>query len=945
MRYYSFSMIGNEEYIKEHTTIRLSDYCYDNPIGAVNSFVQKNTDNDMAFFIYRVDDDISRAAFAYDEQKTTLQEVYDTICDLLKKHFEVIVSVSDPSEITMLNYLDKFLEGKRHECIVGASHRVIDSSKLWAYYLEAEGDRALPFEMDERIASDDVSVPAIFDKGFHDEVANIAAHKLKVPEDTNMAQYIISGNSLAAEYQMAEVLVRNLYNANRLTSRRIAFVSDLKPRFFEHNDFLDKIVENNYGGTVVIDLTERFGYSPSSYVEAGKFIAKLFRRHCNHCLFIFTYNMKHAGYSYYLLPDIARTVVTVPLKEGKGSRKAALGYLKSLIKESEHSKDLKYAAEFMKLYDGKQFTQSEVIEAFERFGPWCINKRMSGVYDFDVDGRFDLDREGDTGSYMDKLNNLIGLDIVKTQINNIIASDLVEKERMKHSGSEYQPMSSHMIFGGNPGSAKTTVAEIFAGIAREKGVLSSGTFVVRGGMDLDGAFCVPAIREAFTAAKGGVLFIDEAYSMKCDTAIATLIQEMENQRDNVIVILAGYNGRMRDFLERNEGLKSRIPHWVDFPDYTTDELTQIFRYMMNERHVTATEDAVSAATLIFDRMRLIDDFGNGRFVRNLLDRAIMNQSGRLMAEYGESSAIPADKLYQIIREDISGLDEGLRDVRPEGVAKAELDSMIGLTSAKEVIAKAIAKFKLDKLCMDRGIPRSRGSMHMVFTGNPGTAKTTVARLCAEIFNDEKILSTGNFVEAGRADLVGVHVGETAVLVKRKFREAQGGVLFIDEAYSLCDSLEGGYGDEAINTIVQEMENHREDVVVIFAGYPKPMKDFLERNPGMKSRIAFYVGFDDYSTDELCDITRLMLSKKCMTITDDAMEKLRRMYDIARISDDYGNGRYVRKLLEEAEMNLANRIIGLPESELTPEVIATINASDIPEFKPEKRAEFRIGFAC
>ena len=123
-----------------------------------------------------------------------------------------------------------------------------------------------------------------------------------------------------------------------------------------------------------------------------------------------------------------------------------------------------------------------------------------------------------------------------------------------------------------------------------------------------------------------------------------------------------------------------------------------------------------------------------------------------------------------------------------------------------------------------------------------------------------------------------------------------------------------------------------------------VKKFLERNPGMRSRIAFYVGFEDYSTDELCEITHLMLSKKNMAITEDAMDKLRRMYDVARINQDYGNGRYVRKLLEEAEMNLANRVISLPEDELTSEAISTINASDIPEFKLEKRAEFRIGFA-
>ena len=150
---------------------------------------------------------------------------------------------------------------------------------------------------------------------------------------------------------------------------------------------------------------------------------------------------------------------------------------------------------------------------------------------------------------------------------------------------------------------------------------------------------------------------------------------------------------------------------------------------------------------------------------------------------------------------------------------------------------------------------------MVFTGNPGTAKTTVARLFAEIMKDEAILSTGKFVEVGRADLVGQHVGHTAPLVKKKFRDAQGGVLFIDEAYSLCDSYENGFGDEAINTIVQEMENHRDDVIVIFAGYPEPMKQFLDRNPGMQSRIAFQIEFEDYTTEELCAITKLLRLRK------------------------------------------------------------------------------------
>jgi SpoVK/Ycf46/Vps4 family AAA+-type ATPase len=219
-------------------------------------------------------------------------------------------------------------------------------------------------------------------------------------------------------------------------------------------------------------------------------------------------------------------------------------------------------------------------------------------------------------------------------------------------------------------------------------------------------------------------------------------------------------------------------------------------------------------------------------------------------------------------------------------------------------------------------------------------------LFAEILKAEKVLSSGTFVEVGRADLVGNHVGSTAPLVKKKFKEAQGGVLFIDEAYSLCDSYTNGFGDEAINTLVQEMENHRDDVIVIFAGYPEPMKEFLDRNPGMKSRIAFQVQFEDYTVDELVDITKLMVSDKNMTITENAIEKLRRNFEIVNKSNDYGNGRYVRKMVEEAEMNLAERLLKYDETDITDELLITIEAEDIPEVNyRDTFSKPRIGFAC
>ena len=172
--------------------------------------------------------------------------------------------------------------------------------------------------------------------------------------------------------------------------------------------------------------------------------------------------------------------------------------------------------------------------------------------------------------------------------------------------------------------------------------------------------------------------------------------------------------------------------------------------------------------------------------------------------------------------------------KPKGSAYEELMEMIGLEDAKQVIKKALNYYKMQKLYDEQGVKRDNPAMHMVFSGNPGTAKTTVARLVARIMRENGLLSRGQLVEVGRSELVGKYVGWTANIVKEKFKEASGGVLFIDEAYSLVDDRDGSYGDEAINTIVQEMENHRADVVVIFAGYPDKMEGFLQKNPAPTS---------------------------------------------------------------------------------------------------------------
>ena len=276
---------------------------------------------------------------------------------------------------------------------------------------------------------------------------------------------------------------------------------------------------------------------------------------------------------------------------------------------------------------------------------------------------------------------------------------------------------------------------------------------------------------------------------------------------------------------------------------------------------------------------------------------------------------------------------GEDDTLNEKNAYDKLSEMIGLGNVKKVIDGAINYFKLQKEYKERGIDFARPAMHMVFSGNPGTAKTTVARLLAQILRDNKVLSRGGLVE-----------GQTAPKVKDVFRRAKGSVLFIDEAYSLLDDKKGLYGDEAINTIVQEMENARDDTIVIFAGYKNEMEEFVERNPGLSSRIAFHVDFDDYSEDELLAITKLLARQNSIIIDESCDQKLLDIYKNARQNPSFGNGRYARNVLEKAKLNQASRIAKQDIEYLSDEQLKTIVAADIGvDDERQKQTISRLGF--
>ena len=292
---------------------------------------------------------------------------------------------------------------------------------------------------------------------------------------------------------------------------------------------------------------------------------------------------------------------------------------------------------------------------------------------------------------------------------------------------------------------------------------------------------------------------------------------------------------------------------------------------------------------------------------------------------------------------IGQTDEFLVKETEKGNAYDELQKMIGLSEPKRLLDKALASYRQQKLLESRGIKLDRPAMHMVFTGNPGTAKTTVARLFGKILKEEGILSNGHLIETGRSDLVGQYVGWTAHQVHEKFRMADGGILFIDEAYSLVDDRRGLYGDEAINTIVQDMENYRESLIVILAGYTKEMENFLTINPGLRSRIAFHVQFPDYTPDELVEITDLTARKKSFALSDGAREKVRRICQLAVCEPDFGNGRYVRNMVENAIMNQGVRVLKDDYQKMSRKELTTLNAEDFEEPARNTQPKKVIGF--
>jgi len=520
---------------------------------------------------------------------------------------------------------------------------------------------------------------------------------------------------------------------------------------------------------------------------------------------------------------------------------------------------------------------------------------------------------------MAELDSIIGMTEIKKEIKSLY-TQLNQIAEMEKKGVKMDKPAHHFVITGNPGTGKTTVARIMGKIFEGLGLLNSGHVIEVDRSKLVAGYVgqtAPLTNKACDSAMGGILFIDEAYALTKgggndfgQECIDTLLKRMEDDRGKFMVIAAGYKGPMEQFLTSNEGLKSRFTKYFNLEDYKPEELADIFESLAVKQHYIispATKERVIA--FFKDRCgRKTKDFANGREARNLMDEARKNQAERLssadianMTKEDSMTFLPEDIPFTTVEKMVS-VDEALKD----------LNGLVGLKSVKDAVRKIANSLQSQKLTGETDAL----AKHFVFCGNPGTGKTTVARILGDVFKAVGMLPTSNLIEVDRGKLVASYVGQTAKLVTEQCDNAMGGILFIDEAYALKQGQGDSFGQEAVDTLLKRMEDDRGKFVVIAAGYTKEMETFLASNSGFKSRFSDYINFEDYNTAEMYEIFKGMCKKKKIEFAHGFDDALRKRFEeiYSGRADSFANARTVRQLFDKTRENVSGRVMALHDEE-------------------------------
>lgn len=564
-------------------------------------------------------------------------------------------------------------------------------------------------------------------------------------------------------------------------------------------------------------------------------------------------------------------------------------------------------------------------------------------------------------NYIEKLDNLVGLKSVERQIKQYVNRAVIHKVRTGHHGHG----EIHLILEGNPGTGKTTVAKLLCGILYQEHITSKKNFIAVNATQLIGwryGESAKNLRKVINIAKGGVLFIDEAYhlahrtdgnSVCQDELVAELLPDVEKYRNNLVVIMAGYTHKMEHFLKHaNPGLGSRFPDRIKFPDYNNQECKQILHLQLNDHHFhlasASTERLLDKDTVGFIDANRYDTshvFANARTVRNLYVKLIDSFSNRLMNQYTRSQLnnfkAKGDELINTIETtDVKNTFKKYNSYKDSRNAVRALNNLIGLKRVKTLIKTYINQVAVHKIRTGRN---DHDGMNIVFEGNPGTGKTTVAKLFCEILYQRGIVKSPRYVHLTATYLQNKYTGQSAKNLRLAFEKAKNGVLFIDEAYALGD-MSNPVNESIVEQLVSSISRYKNKIVVILSGYPKAMEKFLNySNAGLSSRFSDRVKFPDYTNNECVDILKYDLKQDNLKISSakarrllskDLKEYLSVIRHNNKSHEEFANARTVNNFFKYLKRNFYNRICEYPISRLrdwkrhNSKYLNIINISDV-----------------
>ena len=547
---------------------------------------------------------------------------------------------------------------------------------------------------------------------------------------------------------------------------------------------------------------------------------------------------------------------------------------------------------------------------------------------------------------MKELEGFVGMQSVKDAIRRIAREISVQKQLIEMGEAAEGLTKYNFVLTGNPGTGKTTVARTFGKIFKALGVTSTDRVTEKVPKDIISQFVNESdklMNDAINEAMGGVLFLDEAYdlepmdaagqstSSEGKKAVQTLLTRMENEAGKFVVILAGYRGKMETFMNSNDGLRSRFSHFIHIDDYTPEELLEIYENTAKAKkyNFTLADEKVrmKALNMFRNMVAMKDDkFANAREAVTKVAQTKTNINNRISkVSYDQWTPEFLQTAHTAYLDDIPYVEPAKVSIDD---CLAELNELIGLDGVKTALTKLahtinneIESAKIENRRPD--IPLG----HYLFLGNPGTGKTTVARLMGKILYSMGALPSPNVVEVGKANLIGRYQGDTEAITSHVIDTAMGGILFIDEAYQLAE----GYGRNALETLVARLENDRGKFVCIAAGYTFEMQAFIAQNSGFESRFPERnrITFQDYNPDELFRIFMIFARKggyHLDSMAENAIRgKLTMIYN--NRGRTFGNGRDARNLFDEVKSNLATRLADEGGTH-SPEERKTIKMEDV-----------------